>query len=99
MALQVVVTTPRSRCAINVQFDVATTVAIITRVARCIRPYILIAVTYVSVRYSVAVFTCAVPVSYKSKHTLNFEEVPVDHFKHKSYQLYFNWTNFLHRNS
>jgi len=35
MALQVVVTTPRSRCAINEHFDVATTVAIITRGAKC----------------------------------------------------------------
>jgi len=35
MALQVVVTTLRSRCAINGHFDVATTVAIITCGAKC----------------------------------------------------------------
>ena len=48
MALQVVVTTPCSRCAINEHLDVATTVAMIVRGTKCIRPCILIAVAYLT---------------------------------------------------
>jgi len=107
MALQVVVTTPRSRCAINGHFYLATTVAIIARGAKCIKgclqrhnsTQLNSTSSWVELcRYkhplkivhsdrSCISNVCDAWLQYLGLPTLNFEAVPVDHFKHKSYQL------------